>query len=79
MTSDDAGRLVVFAGCLYEQVALASKWVDDVPEIPTISELCWRGVDHRLARFGVWAFGGFALWHLFVRPESPLSPIQPQE
>lgn len=75
--NSEAGRVLVFAGCAYEQVALASKWIPG-PDLPTISELCWRGVDHRVLRFGVWAFGGFALWHLFVRPESPLSPL-PQE
>lgn len=76
MTTDDLGRFVVIAGCAYEIAALVSKWIPGQRDLPTISELCWRGVDDPRLRGLVWVAGGFANWHIFVRPQSPASPIK---
>lgn len=76
MTSDDLGRVAVIFGCSYEIAALVSKWTPGDFELPTISELCWRGTEDPRLRGLVWAAGGFANWHIFVRPQSPVSITQ---
>lgn len=74
MTTEDLARAVTAAGCAYEIAALASKYTPG-PELPTISELLWRGGEDPRLRGLVWAAGGFANWHIFVRPQSPASPL----